>query len=77
MKVVSDELHFLTGAQQRAASAYHRQSNGLVKRQNRQNSPLHGITMAYYIYHGLLYVNVVSHAITLSSYHTIENQYYH
>ena len=32
---VSDELHLLTGVQQRFTNAYHPQQNGLVKRQNR------------------------------------------
>ena len=37
---VCDELHKLTGAEQRVTSAYHPQSNGFVERQNRtiQNS---------------------------------------
>ena len=32
---VTDELHSMTGTQQRVTSAYHPQSNGLVKCQNR------------------------------------------
>ena len=32
---MSDELHLLTGVQQRATSLYHTQSNGLVERQKR------------------------------------------
>ena len=32
---VSDELHLITGVQQRVISAYHPQSNGLIERQNR------------------------------------------
>jgi hypothetical protein len=35
VNVVSDELHRLTGVEQRVTSAYHPQSNGLVERQNR------------------------------------------
>ena len=31
---VADELHSMTGTQQRQTSAYHPQSNGLVERQN-------------------------------------------
>ena len=32
---VSDEIHRLTGVQQRITSAYHPQANGMVERQNR------------------------------------------
>ena len=32
---VSDELHLLTGVQQRVTSAYHPKSSGLIARQNR------------------------------------------
>ena len=35
MNEVADELHSMTGTQQRVTSAYHPQSNGLVERQNR------------------------------------------
>ena len=37
MNEVADELHSMTGTQQRMTSAYHPQSNGLVERQNRTN----------------------------------------
>ena len=33
---VADELHSMTGSQQRVTSAYHPKSNGLVKHQNRK-----------------------------------------
>ena len=32
---VSDELHLITGVQQRVISAFHPQSNDLIERQNR------------------------------------------
>ena len=35
MNEVAEELHSMTGTQQRVTSAYHLQSNGLVERQNR------------------------------------------
>ena len=34
MNEFADELHSMTGTQQRVTSAYHPQSNGLVERQN-------------------------------------------
>ena len=37
---VCDELHKLTGVEQRVTFAYHPQANGLVERQNRQSKIL-------------------------------------
>ena len=36
MNEFADELHSMTGTQQRVTSAYHPQSNGLVEHQNRK-----------------------------------------
>ena len=36
MNEVANELHSMTGSQQRVTSAYHPKSNGLVEHQNRK-----------------------------------------